>query len=211
MAKVSAAHLLARRNQILDAAWAVFARQGYHGSTVQDIAAEAGISAGAIYRYFPGKEAVLKAIVDRNTQRYSELVREVREGVRSPADALRAIGETMFLQLQDPVVDTHIRLDVELRGEALRNEALREAFRQQLSFWRTAMAEMLRQAQEAGLVRADMDAEAFVVLGICAYEGLRQWKLLDPGMFRPKEVYDLMMSLASRPGAGPGDGNGSAL
>ncbi len=211
MSKVTTAHLLARRNQILDAAWAVFARQGYHGSTVHDIAAEAGLSAGAIYRYFPGKEAVLKAIVDRNTQRYGELVREVRQGVRSPADALRAIGETMFLQFQDPMVDTHIRLDVELRGEALRNDALREAFRQQLSFWRRAMTEILWQAQAAGQVRGDIDAESFIVLAICAYEGLRQWKLLDPGMFRPKEVYELMMSLARRPEAQQGDGNGGPL
>jgi len=211
MSKVTTAHLLARRNQILDAAWAVFARHGYHGSTMQDIAAEAGLSAGAIYRYFPGKEAVLKAIVDRNTQRYGELVREVREGVRSPADALRAIGSTMFLQFQDPMVDTHIRLDVELRGEALRNDDLREAFRQQLTFWRTAMTDILRQAQEAGQVREDMDAEAFIVLGICAYEGLRQWKLLDPGMFRPREVYDLMMSLARRPGAQREEENGGPM
>lgn len=211
MSKVTSAHLLARRNQILDAAWATFARQGYHGTTMQDIAREAGISAGAIYRYFPGKEAVLRAIVDRNTRRYSELVREVREGVRTPADALRAIGEAMFLQFQDPMVDTHIRLDVELRGEALRNANLREAFRQQLTFWRTAMAEILRQAQRAGQVRGDVDAESFIVLAICAYEGLRQWKLLDPGMFRPNEVYGLMMALASRPDGARAQENGGQV
>lgn len=197
MARVSQAHLEARRYQILDAAWRCFAREGYHRATMQDIATEAGLSAGAIYRYFDSKEAVLKAIVDRNTERFTELVRDVRAELASPADALRAIGQAMFLQFQDPLLDTHIRLDVELRGEALRNDQLREAFRQQLVFWRTTMTELLREAQRVGQLRPEVDPAALIVLAICAYEGLRQWKLLDPEMFRPTEVYRLIMALAA--------------
>lgn len=202
MVKVSQAHLEARRHQILDAAWSCFAREGYHRATMQDIATEAGLSAGAIYRYFESKEAVLKAIVDRNTERFTELLQDVRAELASPADALRAIGQAMFLQFQDPLLDTHIRLDVELRGEALRNEDLREAFRQQLVFWRTAMTDLLREAQRAGQLRPEVEPEALIVLAICAYEGLRQWKLLDPGMFRPTDVYRLLMALAAPPEGG---------
>lgn len=200
MARVSQAHLEARRHQILDAAWSCFARQGYHRATMQDIATEAGLSAGGIYRYFDSKEAVLRAIVDRNTNRFTQLVRDVRAELASPVDALRAIGQAMFLQPQDPLLDIHIRLDVELRGEALRNDGLREAFRQQLVFWRTAMTDVLREAQRAGQLRPEVDPEALIVLGMCAYEGLRQWKLLDPEMFRPAEVYRLIMMLATPEG-----------
>lgn len=202
MARVSQAHLEARRHQILDAAWSCFARQGYHRATMQDIANEAGLSAGAIYRYFESKEAVLRAIVDRNTNRFTQLVRDVRAEMASPVDALRAIGQAMFLQSQDPLLDTHIRLDVELRGEALRNDGLREAFRQQLVFWRTAMTDVLRETQRAGQLRPEVDPEALIVLGMCAYEGLRQWKLIDPEMFRPAEVYRLIMMLAAPPDGG---------
>ena len=56
MPKVSDAHVEARRQQILEAASACFARQGFHQTSVQDICKEAGLSAGAVYRYFPGKE-----------------------------------------------------------------------------------------------------------------------------------------------------------
>ncbi|MCD0448892.1 TetR/AcrR family transcriptional regulator [Actinocorallia sp. API 0066] len=62
MPKVSEEHLEARRAQILDAAARCFARQGFHGTSMQDIFQEAGLSAGAVYRYFPGKAEIVKAI-----------------------------------------------------------------------------------------------------------------------------------------------------
>ena len=65
MARVTEAHVEARRNQILDAAWSCFAKRGFHQTTMQDIATDAGISAGAIYRYYASKEAVLAAITER--------------------------------------------------------------------------------------------------------------------------------------------------
>ncbi|ROO88686.1 TetR family transcriptional regulator [Actinocorallia herbida] len=63
MPKVSDEHLEARRRQILDAATRCFARQGFHGTSMQDIFRESGLSAGAVYRYFPGKDDIVKAIV----------------------------------------------------------------------------------------------------------------------------------------------------
>src|SRR3989304_6147095 len=79
IARVTEAHLEARRDQIVNAAWTCFAQKGYHQTTMQDIASEAGISAGAIYRYFPGKEAVLKAINDRS----QEIGRALEEAPRA--------------------------------------------------------------------------------------------------------------------------------
>jgi TetR/AcrR family transcriptional regulator, repressor for uid operon len=45
-----------RRTRILDAAETCFVRSGFHRTTMQDVAAEAGMSAGNLYRYFPSKE-----------------------------------------------------------------------------------------------------------------------------------------------------------
>ncbi|GIH20861.1 TetR/AcrR family transcriptional regulator [Rugosimonospora africana] len=63
MPKVSDAHRQARRREILDAAAACFARQGFHRTSMQDIVRESGISAGLVYRYFAGKDDVIAAIV----------------------------------------------------------------------------------------------------------------------------------------------------
>jgi len=56
---------MARRNQILDAAAKLFAQQGFHTTTIKDIAKEAGIADGTIYNYFKNKTALLLAIFNR--------------------------------------------------------------------------------------------------------------------------------------------------
>jgi TetR/AcrR family transcriptional regulator, transcriptional repressor of aconitase len=65
MPRVSQAHLDARREQILGAAERCFARDGFHATSMQDIFTEAGLSAGAVYRYFSAKTDIVRAIVDR--------------------------------------------------------------------------------------------------------------------------------------------------
>jgi AcrR family transcriptional regulator len=49
----------AKKEQLLHAALAVFAERGYHGATMQSVAERAGVSKGAVYEYFPSKEALL--------------------------------------------------------------------------------------------------------------------------------------------------------
>src|SRR5580700_1190961 len=51
-----------RRNNLLDAASRIFARQGYDAASVEDIAFEAGIGKPTVYRYFPSKEALFEAV-----------------------------------------------------------------------------------------------------------------------------------------------------
>jgi AcrR family transcriptional regulator len=53
------------RNLLLDAAERVFARRGYRGASLDDIAAEAGFSKGAVYSNFTGKEDLFLALLDR--------------------------------------------------------------------------------------------------------------------------------------------------
>jgi len=60
-----AEHEEARRAQILEAALRVFVRDGFHSAPVDAIAREAGIAKGTIYLYFPTKEAVLQAAIER--------------------------------------------------------------------------------------------------------------------------------------------------
>jgi AcrR family transcriptional regulator len=52
----------ARREEILAAARSIFARQGFRGTTIADIAEEAGIALGTIYLYFPSKDEVFAAL-----------------------------------------------------------------------------------------------------------------------------------------------------
>lgn len=67
MARVSQEHLDARRRQILDGAARCFARDGFHATSMQDVLKEVGLSAGAVYRYFTGKEDLIAAIAGRRS------------------------------------------------------------------------------------------------------------------------------------------------
>src|SRR5260370_28597728 len=55
-----------RRDEILAAAQRCFVRSGFHGASMQDICAEAGMSPGTLYRYFPSKEALVAGIAERD-------------------------------------------------------------------------------------------------------------------------------------------------
>ena len=65
MARVTQAHLDARREGILEAARNLFLNRGFSAVTMQDIASEAGISAGAIYRYYPSKDELAHAFFEQ--------------------------------------------------------------------------------------------------------------------------------------------------
>ena len=57
---------LDRRPQILDAAEACFTRSGFHRTTMQDVAGEAGMVPGNLYRYFASKDALILALIERD-------------------------------------------------------------------------------------------------------------------------------------------------
>ncbi|MDB5558893.1 MAG: TetR family transcriptional regulator [Enterovirga sp.] len=61
-----------RRTRILDAAETCFVRSGFHRTTMQDVAAEAGMSAGNLYRYFPSKDAIVAGLSERDRREVAE-------------------------------------------------------------------------------------------------------------------------------------------
>jgi TetR/AcrR family transcriptional regulator, transcriptional repressor of aconitase len=93
MPKVSQEHLERRRQQILDAATECFAKQGFHATSMQDIFRASGLSAGAVYRYFPSKNSLIKAIAENMLNEVlAPAIDAVSGQCLDPADALAAIA-----------------------------------------------------------------------------------------------------------------------
>jgi AcrR family transcriptional regulator len=199
MARVTDAHIEARKGQILDAAWTCFARDGYHRTTMQDIATEAGISAGAIYRYFDGKEAVLAGINQRSQEMGRALVAEAASATEDPIGTIAVIGRAMLRSFYDPEFETIARINIEIWPEALRHDELRRGMADEMRFWRTAVANLLSEARAEGDIRADVDPEATAQMLICAWEGLRHWRIIDDG-FAPESLVELFRSLLTEQG-----------
>ncbi|MFW6113634.1 MAG: TetR family transcriptional regulator [Actinomycetota bacterium] len=78
-----------RTEEILGAAFRVFSLKGYHNTTVDDIAQEAGISKGTCYQYFVGKEDIFTATVERSL---GNLLDEAEAAAADATDALTRLG-----------------------------------------------------------------------------------------------------------------------
>ena len=116
MPKVSEQHREARRDQIVDAALLCFANKGFHRTSMADIIAESGLSAGAIYLHFDGKQQIALAVAQRilgnRMLEFSERLAEDRE-LPPPSSMLRLMMTGLTSEVRDP------RLLVQLWGEAV--------------------------------------------------------------------------------------------
>ncbi|WP_245930682.1 TetR/AcrR family transcriptional regulator [Methylobacterium radiodurans] len=105
-----------RREHILDAAEACFVRNGFHRTTMQDLAREAGMSPGNIYRYFESKEAVVRGLAERDRERGMALVEEFERAGDRRGALLRIIEHYFAHMTREDAV-----LRVDLWSEATRN------------------------------------------------------------------------------------------
>jgi AcrR family transcriptional regulator len=158
MPRVSQEHLAARRRQILDAARRCFVRNGFHASSMQDILAEANLSAGAVYRYFPSKEDIVAAIA---TEALAELTASF-EAVFDP-DAPPPLDEALgriFATLERLAATQDLaRVIIQVQGEAVRSPALAESVTQAALGIRGFLSRLVQAYQDRGLMSRDVPAE----------------------------------------------------
>jgi TetR/AcrR family fatty acid metabolism transcriptional regulator len=140
-----------KRRALLAAAVRVFARSGYHGARVGDIAAEAGVAHGLIYHYFDSKEDVLRTIFRENWGVLLERFRAV-EAADEPADEkLEGLAKILLRTWRnDPdLVTVMVREVARSRHLQEEVESVREAF--------AIVERILRRGQEDGRFRSDLD------------------------------------------------------
>ena len=140
------------REQLLEAAARVFARQGYAGTKIQDIVREAGLSTGAVYGRFRSKDELLREAVVRRTGRSAYL--RVGPGHRV-AELIERGAALSDAPLSD---DEAVRLEALVT--ARREPEVAAAFHEAQSRWRTAVQPLIDAALADGTVAADVDVEA---------------------------------------------------
>jgi AcrR family transcriptional regulator len=157
MPRVSETHLAARREQILDAARACFLRNGFHATSMQDVIAQAGLSVGAVYRYFPSKAEMVAAIAEQ----YSTQVFEAF-GVLAERDAPLAEVMDAAIDIVDRATEPEgpMRLAVQVWSEALRDERIAATVTTIYSRFRGHFVAMAERAVRSGELPAGTDAPA---------------------------------------------------
>lgn len=150
MTKVQDRHLEERRQQILDAARRVFVQKGYASATMNDIAAEADLSAGSLYNYFPGKSDLIAEVALCCVDDDIALFASTAGQAPSAGGALRELGEEVRVQMQPENAREQATLRLESYLASLRDPALRERVASGLAESVQALGEMIERAQAAG-------------------------------------------------------------
>lgn len=166
MPRITAERREARRTAILAAARRCFSRDGFHQTSMPDIAAEAGLSAGASYRYFASKEDLIVEIAGQAFGAMFEPVERLLESSRpTVADLVAAtVGPlggdtTRDVDGEAIAVEELLRCGVQAWAELLRHERLRERAQAGFDRLRERMAAALRRGQAAGTVSSDLDPD----------------------------------------------------
>lgn len=170
-----AARKAATREQLLDAATTVFTERGYHGASVQEIAAAAGFTKGALYANFDGKEELFLAVIDRRVASQRKLAERL---------AVVEAGEAEVAE-EEAVLD-ELEHNLSAEWALLLYEAILFAVRESPSL-RTALAERYREVDgwgEAFLRRKAADPPAAIPAIALAQsalgEGLMLRRIIDP-------------------------------
>jgi AcrR family transcriptional regulator len=172
MPRVTQAHLDARLSDIGDAAYRVFARRGFAVATMQEIASEAGVSAGTLYNYFDSKEAIIASVAgDVRDRRRAELnALDVGGDARM---ALSRVGDAVFGQrLRDPAERYNFEMLVGLYAEAPRNPAIAKSLQATHAYVTERLTELWKGSREAGDIDAAIEPRALAQVMIALREGL---------------------------------------
>lgn len=166
----------ARREAILRAARAVFARKGFHGTTIADIAEEAGIALGTVYLYFPSKNAIFAALHER----LFELIGRAAARGAPPGGSLRDDVDARVSAVFETCRENRELLRLVVLNTDPTSPEAREMARAAHERERP-LADLYRRAMDAGVVRrADPETLAKLVTGLVSI-AVYQCFVLDDG------------------------------
>jgi AcrR family transcriptional regulator len=101
----------ATRGQLIEVATRLFAEQGYEGTSIEAVLAAAGVSRGALYHHFPGKEALFEAVVVAVSDQVTVDLAAAVGGQTDPVDAMRTAALAWIGLAADPVIQRVVLVD----------------------------------------------------------------------------------------------------
>jgi len=195
--KVPSGHLEARRLSIVEAACRVFSTRGVQSATMAEVAAEAGISPGAIYRYFPSKDELARFCM---TERGALIKERWKQGEPDPGDPRKEMGELArmtFAAITGPEERMETVLFLEQLLGAVREEDV--ATLRDIASEHRGIAAGLRARIEAGKAAGQfagyIDSERLAQALLSLYWGSRLMILIDastPVLENAGQIMELM-------------------
>jgi AcrR family transcriptional regulator len=167
-----------RRQQILDAALACFARKGYHKTTMDDIVTESGLSKGTLYWYFKSKDELFFSLVTSFFLGIQQDLDVIFEQSTSASDKLHSLAHEFACFYEEIAEFLNVFFEFWMQGTL--NEQLNQLFHSMLTEYRGIIAGIIEEGVEAGEFKA-VDANQLALSVMAAYDGLWFYKMLMPG------------------------------
>lgn len=181
MPKVTETYLDTRRKQIIDAAYRCFARKGIHQTTMRDIYAEAGLSAGAIYHYFSSKEEIIEASFVFDFQRGLPVFEEAAQNP-DPFGAIASLLGFFYAGLESAAALGADRVNIQGWAEALINPRLLTSLRETLQSFLEQLSIVIQRGQATGEIAHELDPKAVGEVILSSYLGLYLQKAFNPNL-----------------------------
>ena len=188
------------RERLLTAARSVFARSGFHGASVEEVASEAGFSTGALYSNFDSKEDLFLVLMEREIEEHA---REITEAVGARTSiAERATGGArrwMTMIEREPEL---LLLFMEFWAYGVRDPQVRPKVAERFAQMREVLTRLIADGVREFDLELALPAEQLAVAIDALADGIARQKLADPGAV-PDElmgrVLSLLFSAATRP------------
>jgi AcrR family transcriptional regulator len=193
------------RERLLTAARRVFARSGFHGASVEEIASEAGYSTGALYSNFEGKEDLFVALMEREIDEHAqEIAAAVREQASISDRAAGGARQWMAMIEREPEA---LLLFMEFWAYGVRDAAVRPKVAERFAQMRRVLTGLIADGVRDFDLELTIPAEQLAVAIDALADGIARQKLADPQAV-PDElmgnVLTLLLSAVTRPAGGTG-------
>ena len=186
------------REQVLAAAGRIFAKRGFHGTSLDAVAEEAGFSRGAVYYNFADKEELFLELLDR---RCAERARELREAfVAVDADDVEATNRQAQVAADEALAamtgDAEWRaLYLEFLAHAARDAAFRRRFARRTQEMRATLEDLVRSRTAAAAGALDMEPEQLAVVVDALGTGLWAHHMLHGPRTVPADLLSKALAL----------------
>jgi AcrR family transcriptional regulator len=185
------------REQVLAAAARVFARNGFHATSLDSVAEEAGFSRGAVYYNFADKEELFLELLDRRCAQRAEDLREVFAGTSDDVEATSRQAQLAADQALDAMTgDPEWRaLYLEFLAHAARDASFRRRFARRTDEMRSALEEIVVERAEPFADALGMSPQQLAVVIDALGVGLWGHHMLHGAKSVPPELFSQAVAL----------------
>lgn len=180
MPRLAAKTKVARRQQLIGAAWRCVADRGFQSLTVDEVCAEAGVSKGAFYLYFESKQDLLLGLLEDEAAEIDELMSDLERADLGGVERLRRFTRVMIDRGDDPA---RLQIRADLWSEMSASVAVREKWIAVVRARRAVLKRWIEASIASGEL-ASVPANALAAILLALGDGLLLHAGLDPSGFR---------------------------